>query len=111
MYMLSELEPAREITGGPWYNPDGKLDSSFIEGMQQAALGFLRTKGVCTAADVLDFIEDKKVCQLPLQTEDVSLLLNNLVFSGLVESMEDTEGDTIYRLVRPAPALACKGGF
>ena len=31
MYMLFDLEPAKELTGGPWYT-EQELDSGFIEG-------------------------------------------------------------------------------
>lgn len=98
--MLAELEPAKEITGGPWYGIDGKLDASFIEGMQQAVLGFIHARGPATTADILNFIEEKKVCQLALQSDDISLLLNNLVYEGTLESCDDGAGETIYRLVR-----------
>ena len=100
MYMLAELEPAKEITGGPWYGVDGKLDASFIEGMQRAVLGFVHSHGPATTADVLDFIEEKQICQLVLQSDDISLLLNNLVYEGSLEGRDDGDGDTVYRLVR-----------
>ncbi|KAK2077660.1 hypothetical protein QBZ16_004506 [Prototheca wickerhamii] len=110
MYMLAELEPAKEITGGPWYGVDGKLDASFIEGMQRAVLGFVHSHGPATTADVLDFIEEKQICQLVLQSDDISLLLNNLVYEGSLEGRDDGDGDTVYRLaVRsdlPVTALA-----
>ncbi len=33
VYMLYELEPAKELTGGPWYGPDA-FDSEFIKVLQ-----------------------------------------------------------------------------
>lgn len=32
--MLYELEPAKELTGGPWYGPDS-FDSEFIAVLQE----------------------------------------------------------------------------
>lgn len=34
VYMLYELEPAKELTGGPWYGPDA-FDSEFITVLQE----------------------------------------------------------------------------
>lgn len=179
MYMLSELEPAKEITGGPWYGDDGKLDASFIVEMQgvgwrkcvgyywdeqvsacisysvrlascsphqgvvpgpgdaahchlqhvlwhfqnpcspwnglqpvQAVMSFIRHQRVCTAIEVLEFVEENKICTLstPLQPDDMALLLNNLVYDGQLESKEDEEGALLYRPVRPRQGWGKKRG-
>lgn len=34
VFMLYELEPAKELTGGPWYGPDA-FDSEFISVLQE----------------------------------------------------------------------------
>lgn len=34
VYMLMELEPAKEITGGPWYGADA-FDAEFVEVLQK----------------------------------------------------------------------------
>lgn len=31
MYMLTELTPAKEVTGGAWYTEDRQLDGNYIE--------------------------------------------------------------------------------
>ncbi|KFM28665.1 DNA-directed RNA polymerase III subunit RPC6 [Auxenochlorella protothecoides] len=117
MYMLSELEPAKEITGGPWYGDDGKLDASFIVEMQGAVMSFIRHQRVCTAIEVLEFVEENKICTLstPLQPDDMALLLNNLVYDGQLESKEDEEGALLYRPalhhgLESTPLTACPCG-
>jgi hypothetical protein len=37
VYMLYELEPAKELTGGPWYGPDA-FDSEFITVLQEVTV-------------------------------------------------------------------------
>ena len=40
-YMLYELQPSKEITGGPWYC-DGEFDYEFISSLQMIAHGFVQ---------------------------------------------------------------------
>jgi DNA-directed RNA polymerase III subunit RPC6 len=48
MYMLSELEPSVELTGGPWYT-DNELDTEFIKNLSAAILHYIKDQ-VCTAS-------------------------------------------------------------
>lgn len=41
VYMLYDLEPSTEMTGGPWYN-ESEFDVAFIEAHAQAILKFIR---------------------------------------------------------------------
>lgn len=87
VYMLMELEPAKEITGGPWYGADA-FDVEFIEVLQkvctppfplqlpddlqmchhtvskpvravQATYSFIKSQGDATLQEIADFIKDK----------------------------------------------------
>ena len=40
LYMLFELEPSREVTGGAWYT-DSQFDSEFIAAVQQLCLAHI----------------------------------------------------------------------
>ena len=54
VYMLYELQPAKEITGGPWYGPDS-YDSEFI--------GVLRQVGTARAAHAACFAGMAAACR------------------------------------------------
>jgi hypothetical protein len=41
VYMLYDLEPSAEITGGPWYS-DNEFDTAFIDAHADAILTFIR---------------------------------------------------------------------
>ncbi|KZV75623.1 hypothetical protein PENSPDRAFT_748285 [Peniophora sp. CONT] len=41
IYMLANLEPSVELTGGPWYT-DNELDLEFIQALTQSCLSFIR---------------------------------------------------------------------
>ncbi|KAL4425784.1 hypothetical protein ABPG75_009800 [Micractinium tetrahymenae] len=57
VYMLYELEPAKELTGGPWYGPDA-FDSEFITVLQDATMSYIKSKGDATLADIVRFIKE-----------------------------------------------------
>jgi DNA-directed RNA polymerase III subunit RPC6 len=43
LYMLSELNPSAEITGGPWFT-DLELDVEFIEELSKQCYGFILSR-------------------------------------------------------------------
>ena len=45
LYMLFDVSPAKEITGGPWYT-EQEFDSQFVDELCHFIVNFVRTKGV-----------------------------------------------------------------
>ena len=43
IYMLAELEPAVELTGGPWFT-DNSLDTDLIDSIAEVCLRFIQNK-------------------------------------------------------------------
>ncbi|KAJ9120648.1 hypothetical protein QFC22_002578 [Naganishia vaughanmartiniae] len=120
IYMLSNLTPSVELTGGPWYS-DGGLDQSFIDGLLGACLmhvkkqtfprkqpkhelisdvayvsnpvhGPSHTKRLPSPNDILDFITASKVATTTLAVEHVIQLMNVLVYNGEVEILKPLSG-------------------
>ena len=50
-YMLYNLVPSKEITGGPWYH-NGEFDYGFIKELQKTAIAFIQREHQATAAQV-----------------------------------------------------------
>eukprot|EP00887_Chlorella_sp_A99_P000997 scaffold5.g997.t1 len=96
VYMLSELEPAKEITGGPWYGPDS-FDSEFIAVLRDAAYGFIRKKGEASLEEITAFIASTGVSRQALQPEDMAAIVNTLGWDGKVEERENAEGEVVWR--------------
>ncbi|KDD72914.1 Rpc34 subunit of RNA polymerase, partial [Helicosporidium sp. ATCC 50920] len=61
VYILAELEPAKEITGGPWYGPDS-FDLEFIKVLQKASRKHIKDSGQANLHDILDFIVSSVRC-------------------------------------------------
>lgn len=96
VYMLMELEPAKEITGGPWYGADA-FDVEFIEVLQKATYSFIKSQGDATLQEIADFIKDKGVSKQALQAEDMMHIVNTLEYDGLVDQVAGEDGEAHYR--------------
>ncbi|KAJ9112369.1 hypothetical protein QFC19_000789 [Naganishia cerealis] len=120
IYMLSNLTPSVELTGGPWYS-DGGLDQAFIDTLLTICLTYVKkqtfprkqpkhelisdiayapnpvygpshTKRLPSPRDVLDFIVSSEVTQQTLAVEHVMQLMNVLVYNGEVEILKPLTG-------------------
>ena len=94
VYMLYEMEPNIELTGGSWYT-DEEMDMEFINELCSSILKFITSKS--SPVDILmvdrDGISDDQVhswlmnsniTTQQLSLEDVQLLLNRLCFDDLL---------------------------
>ncbi|KAG2231280.1 RNA polymerase Rpc34 [Thamnidium elegans] len=117
IYMLYNLSPSSEVTGGAWYT-DQELDTDFIDSLKAACLKYItsrsfpRTEGVTdavfsadhehypTATEVRRFIAESRISSIDLSVKDITSLLDVLVYDGVVEKkmpfmagMEDFSDD------------------
>jgi DNA-directed RNA polymerase III subunit RPC6 len=94
LYMLYELEPSKEITGGVWYS-DQEFDHSFISELRDFLVQCLRRlnggKG-CTISEISDKIQQSNVSRVALTNDDVGQLMRTLVYDYLVEEVPDHSG-------------------
>ncbi|PRW59184.1 DNA-directed RNA polymerase III subunit RPC6 [Chlorella sorokiniana] len=101
VYMLYELEPAKELTGGPWYG-ENAFDSEFISVLQEATMSYIKSRSDATLSDIVRFIKETGISKQALQEDDVQRIINTLDYDGKIEGMEveDDDGDMVihYRL-------------
>ncbi|RUS30894.1 RNA polymerase Rpc34 [Jimgerdemannia flammicorona] len=100
MYMLYELSPSVEVTGGAWYT-DQELDTEFIENVAKACYKFIYSRsfprgqpdavfaasysGLPTATQIRRFILDSKISSIDLSLDDIIALLDVLIYDGKIE--------------------------
>lgn len=87
VYMLANLEPSKEITGGAWYT-NQEFDAEFIEVVREACHRFILNKGKVTLDDIADFIIESNLCRCKLELEDMNRIVDTLVFDGLIDAVE-----------------------
>lgn len=93
VYMLSELEPSRELTGGAWYT-ENQFDSEFINVLREACFNYISRQGDASLGAIAAFIRQKGFSKVELRLEDIQTIVMTLVYDGRVDEVEpDDEAD------------------
>lgn len=89
VYMLAELTPSKEITGGAWYTGQN-FDKEFTNIVKQQCLQFILQQGVATIESVADFVRKSGISKVELKVEELKQILDMLVLDGDVEEVMST---------------------
>lgn len=101
IYILSELEPAKEISGGPWYT-DHEFDIEFVKILSNSIVKIVKDLGVASAAVIQDRVSKSGITLVSIGTDEFGLLLQTLVFDGRLETVRLPESG--YKVCRPLTA-------
>lgn len=63
VYMLYELEPSKEITGGNWYT-NQQFDDEFINVLSENCLRYIRNQGFATVEEVHEFLRKIRIANV-----------------------------------------------
>eukprot|EP00878_Enallax_costatus_P015618 GHUV01016360.1.p1 GENE.GHUV01016360.1~~GHUV01016360.1.p1 ORF type:complete len:286 (+),score=79.01 GHUV01016360.1:781-1638(+) len=104
IYMLYELQPDQELTGGAWYS-DSQLDQQFIDVLREACYRLIDTsQDHPTVKDIHAFIHAKGLARVQLKEQDILTLLQTLIADGRIESIFDDQDEERFRpVVLPLP--------
>ncbi|XP_057855537.1 uncharacterized protein LOC131065136 isoform X1 [Cryptomeria japonica] len=95
VYMLAELTPSKEITGGAWYTGQ-TFDAEFTNVVKQQCLRFVRQQVVATIGSIADYIKKLGIANVELKSDELMQILDMLVLDGSVEKVRSTAtGDFI----------------
>ncbi|ODQ79775.1 hypothetical protein BABINDRAFT_161473 [Babjeviella inositovora NRRL Y-12698] len=112
IYMLYNLQPSVEVTGGPWFT-DSELDTEFIDSLMSIVWRFVASKtfpnafptehkpeynhtqssypahynGFPNVSEILDFIISSQITNVELTTTDIRSLCNVLVYDDKLEKV------------------------
>ncbi|EEB08052.1 DNA-directed RNA polymerase III complex subunit Rpc34 [Schizosaccharomyces japonicus yFS275] len=116
IYMLYDLAPSSEITGGPWFT-DQELDIEFINNLKKVVYKYIHSKsypskknhkgsdllwsvdynGYPSAIQIHDWLRSTNITEVDLSLANVMSLVDVLVYDGKVEKRPD---GTTFRAVR-----------
>jgi len=104
LYMLYELTPSKEITGGVWYS-GLEFDHEFISELRTFVVHCVRRlnsgHGV-TIIEIKKKMEQAKVSRVQLNVDEVKQLVQTLVFDNYIEEgYLDDNKDVCYICARP----------
>lgn len=104
LYMLYDLQPAKELTGGVWYS-NLEFDHEFISKLRYFLVQTCR-KRPHTLRELHQELEQKKVSNVELSIDDVRQLVQTLVFDYSLEE-DDTLGEESHFVVPRRVSVPC----
>lgn len=117
IYMLYDLTPSIELSGGPWYT-DNELDTGFIHELSMACLRYVQSKSwpkdgrssalypashtadLPTATSVHRYLKAAKLTDTELEPEHVVALLDLLIYDNEIEKIPVLPTQTVRRGAR-----------
>ncbi|PVU86580.1 hypothetical protein BB560_006657, partial [Smittium megazygosporum] len=100
LYMLRDISPSVDISGGPWFT-DQELDVDFIDQLSRQTIRFIASKslsqsnlkavhqasflGYPTAIQIKRFITENRISNIDLSIADINALLDMLVYDEKIE--------------------------
>ncbi|CAH0519058.1 unnamed protein product [Peronospora belbahrii] len=86
LYMLFDLVPSTEITGGPWYN-EQEFDHVFINTLSTFVYEVIKASGMSTLNAVTDKVHASGISKVALGPEEIRSIIQTLMYDGRVEEV------------------------
>ncbi|QRV84820.1 DNA-directed RNA polymerase III subunit C34 [Ceratobasidium sp. AG-Ba] len=109
IYILANLQPSVEVSGGPWYN-NSEFETEFVQTLCNVCLNYIqklsfpaaqsgsklspralfpvsKSQSYPTAAQVLNFLKQTNITDAALELSHVESLLQVLIYDGAVEAL------------------------
>ncbi|KAF4717553.1 DNA-directed RNA polymerase III subunit RPC6, partial [Perkinsus olseni] len=84
VWMLYELEPSKEVSGGNWYR-DGRLDTDLIERLRQCCLDYITNQNrAVTCEDVHRYVVSQGVSHISHSVEEIGDVLRSLELDRVI---------------------------
>ncbi|KAK4533866.1 hypothetical protein CCYA_CCYA19G4748 [Cyanidiococcus yangmingshanensis] len=103
LYMLAELEPSREVTGGPFYDDEGTFDHEFIHQLRELIWRRLMQVPWTSANELTKFLNQSNVLRFTLEPSDLEMVLQTMCWDLMLCRATDTSAQV--RQVRNARGL------
>lgn len=109
VYMLYNLTPAKELTGGAWYT-ELEFDHEFIHEMRKFLMTCVKRlhggNGV-TLAEISQKMTQAKISKVSLTVEEVQQLMQTLVYDNLIESYQEDKqtGEALFVATRRVTSM------
>eukprot|EP00188_Purpureofilum_apyrenoidigerum_P005721 Plantae.Rhodophyta-Purpureofilum_apyrenoidigerum.ctg7768.p1 GENE.Plantae.Rhodophyta-Purpureofilum_apyrenoidigerum.ctg7768~~Plantae.Rhodophyta-Purpureofilum_apyrenoidigerum.ctg7768.p1 ORF type:complete len:292 (-),score=55.47 Plantae.Rhodophyta-Purpureofilum_apyrenoidigerum.ctg7768:358-1233(-) len=109
IYMLYELQPGQELTGGPWYNEQNEYDLTFINVICRQIKNLVDSKSDVTVDDICSHLNSSGVFRERLLNEHVEQVLGTMIYDGTLAEYRDKESNpgakASYYSPKPVPTL------
>lgn len=103
LYMLYGLEPDKSVTGGAWYSGT-EFESEYVQILHEQCYQFVKRRltppeemnhdfvagrnySLVSSIEVKDYIDELKISNVKLTLQDIEMVLETIVFDGLIEKI------------------------
>jgi DNA-directed RNA polymerase III subunit RPC6 len=107
LYMLFNLTPSTELTGGVWYS-DLEFDHEFISELRTFLMHCVRRLNAgqgCTLPEIYEKMEQAKVSRVPLSLDNVRQLMQTLMYDYLVVQKDNSNSPEVEIAVSDGQAV------
>ncbi|GAX75508.1 hypothetical protein CEUSTIGMA_g2951.t1 [Chlamydomonas eustigma] len=101
VFMLFDLEPSREVTGGAWYT-ENQFDAEYIEVLREACFQYIQRQGDTTLKHIAMFVRSRGFSKVELREEDILSIVNTLLYDGRVDQVDGEGAEDLDDHFRPA---------
>ena len=107
LYMLFDVTPSKEITGGPWYT-EQEFDHQFVEELCHFIIEYIRRKEVANSDEIHQTVSSSGISTVELSPEETDLVIQTLVFDGRLEKVSPEVVRVLQRDTRKIHYKVCK---
>ncbi|CAM9696781.1 unnamed protein product [Chrysoparadoxa australica] len=94
LYMLYNIAPSKEITGGPWYT-EQEFDHEFVQQLSSSVKKLIKQQRIASLDSIDEKIKQSGISKVPLTREELGLIVNSLVLDGQIEEVMGSAGATL----------------
>ena len=93
LYMLYELEPSANVTGGTFYTDSRDIDSAFIDAVRGKVVQYIGQKAAASCNQIKQFL-DSEIQTKRLSQRDLDVVLGSLELDGIIERINSSALDS-----------------
>jgi DNA-directed RNA polymerase III subunit RPC6 len=108
LYMLYDLVPSTEITGGPWYN-EQEFDHVFIHTLSTFVYEVIKASGMSTLKAITDKVHASGISKVALGPEEIRSIIQTLMYDGRVEEVRAVRLTPGVRSINLPPGRISRG--
>jgi DNA-directed RNA polymerase III subunit RPC6 len=86
LYMVFDMVPAKEITGGPWYS-DQEFDHDFVNALGEIIVNIVQKGNIVSLQDIAHKVRISGVSKVDLSLEELELVVNTLIYDYRLEEV------------------------
>lgn len=86
VWMLIEMEPSTEVTGGIWY-PGQEFDKDFIEVLYKKCHEYIIQQEIASLKEVAMYVRSLGILNIEIKDDDIQTIVNTLLYDDKIEEV------------------------